>query len=263
MLRAARERQGLTLRHLSETTKISRSVLAAIEANDVGQLPGGLFIRAFVRSYAAEVGLDPEQTVDAFLEAYPEQRHDTVIRPRDEPGGSLHGQKQPGMAGTAIALLVISVIVIGLLLFFGLRSSTGSDGEGEIVVDDVVADAASPSAEVAPQAALPPPAGSPFVAAPASPATEPAAGRPLTLAVHPTALCWVTVTVDGERVFAGVMGAGERTVYEAMSQILLNVGDAGVFGFSINQQPGRALGGAGQVVTVEIDRNNYRSFVTR
>lgn len=263
MLRVARERQGLTLQQLSETTKISPSVLTAIETNDVGQLPGGLFIRAFVRSYAAEVGLDPEQTVDALLEAYPEQRHDTVVRPRDEPAGSHHGQERSGLGGTATGLLVISVFVVGLLLYFGLRSSNGSDGDGEVVVDDAVADGAPPSVEVAPQVVPPAPAGSPFVAAPASPVVEPAASGPLTVAVHPTAPCWVSVTIDGERVFAGVVGAGEREVYEASSQIVLNVGDAGVFDFSINQQPGRALGDAGQVVTVEIDRDNYRSFVTR
>ena len=39
--------------------------------------------------------------------------------------------------------------------------------------------------------------------------------------------------------------------------------DAGVFEFSINQRPGRSLGGRGQVVTVEIDRANYRSFLMR
>ena len=260
MLRAARERRGLTLRQLSEITKISPSVLTALEANDVGQLPGGLFIRAFVRSYAAEVGLDPERTVDALLEAYPAQRHDTVVRPHDGPAGSVHGQKQPGLARTAIGLLIISVIVVELLLFFGLRGSNGSDGEGEIAaVDDVVADRAGPSVDVAP----PPRAGSQSVAAPASPVIEPAAGGSLTVAVHPTAPCWVSLMIDGEPVFAGVVGAGEREVYEADRQIVLNVGDAGAFDFSINQQPGRSLGDPGQVVTVEIDRDNYRSFVTR
>ena len=83
------------------------------------------------------------------------------------------------------------------------------------------------------------------------------------MAVYPIAPCWVLLTIDGKRVFAGVMGAGERKVYEADRQIILNVGDAGAFRFSINQQRGRVLGEPGQVVTVEIDRNNYRNFVKR
>lgn len=264
MLRAARERRGLTLQQVSETTKISPSVLTALEANDIGQLPGGLFIRAFVRSYAAEVGLDPEHTVNALLEAYPDQRHDTDVRPRDESAGLNHSRKQPGLSRTAIGLLIISVLVVGLLLIFGLRGSDGSDGDGETVAEaDVVADGASAAADAdAPEATPPPPAGRSGGAAVFS-VTELAGDESLTVAVHPTAPTWVSLTIDGERVFAGVVAAGDRAVYEADRQIVLNVGDAGVFDFSINQQPGRALGNPGEVVTVEIDRDNYLSFVRR
>ena len=166
-LRAAREHRGLTLQQLSEATKISPSALTALEDNDVGQLPGGLFIRAFVRSYAAEVGLDPEQTVDALLKAHPDQSHDTVVRPRDKPARSDPGREQPGVAGTAIGLVIISVIVVGLLLFLSLRGNTGSDSEGAIgPIDDVVNDSGGPAGEVASSHAESPPApGRPLVAA--------------------------------------------------------------------------------------------------
>ena len=33
-------------------------------------MPGGIFIRAFVRSYAVEVGLNPEETVREFLDRF-------------------------------------------------------------------------------------------------------------------------------------------------------------------------------------------------
>jgi cytoskeleton protein RodZ len=264
MLRVARERQGLTLQQISEITKISVSVLTAIESNDISQLPGGLFIRAFVRSYASEVGLDPEQIVNALLENYPEQRYDVVVRPRDELTEFRLTRKLSIISATEIGVTVISVIVVCLLLFFGLRSSNGSGHEGEVSsIHGVVADGVSPSMEVAPlQAVLPSPANGPLVSAPGFPATDSETGEPFRVAVHPTGPCWVSVMIDGERVFAGVVGAGERTVYEVMNEIVLNVGDAGAFKFSINQQLGRALGNAGQVVTVEIDRDNYRSFVT-
>ena len=39
------------------------SALEALERNDISRLPGGIFSRAFVRSYAIEVGLDPEATI--------------------------------------------------------------------------------------------------------------------------------------------------------------------------------------------------------
>src|SRR5256885_7765094 len=74
-LRAARERRGMSLRQLAARTKISVAVLEAIERNDISRLPGGLFSRAFVRSYAVEIGLDPEEAIHDFIAQFP---HDSV-----------------------------------------------------------------------------------------------------------------------------------------------------------------------------------------
>src|SRR5437016_14651469 len=74
-LREARERRGITLREIADTTKISVSALEALERNDISRLPGGIFGRAFVRSYALEVGLDPEETIRDFMAQFP---HDSV-----------------------------------------------------------------------------------------------------------------------------------------------------------------------------------------
>src|SRR2546425_404041 len=71
-LRAARERRGGTLRQIANATKISVSVLEALERNDVKRLPGGIFGRGFVRSYAIEIGLEPEQTIQEFIAQFPD-----------------------------------------------------------------------------------------------------------------------------------------------------------------------------------------------
>src|SRR3954463_10696391 len=73
LLREARERRGVSLRQIAEKTKISVAALGALERNDISRLPGGIFSRAFVRSYAAEVGVDPEQTVREFLAQFPHE----------------------------------------------------------------------------------------------------------------------------------------------------------------------------------------------
>src|SRR5258707_10752267 len=74
-MRQAREQRGVSLRQIAERTKISVSQLEALERNDISRLPGGIFSRAFVRSYAAEIGVDPEQTVREFLSQF---SHDSV-----------------------------------------------------------------------------------------------------------------------------------------------------------------------------------------
>ena len=52
MLREARERRGLSLRQIANSTKIAMMTLEALERNDIARLPGGIFSRSFVRAYA-------------------------------------------------------------------------------------------------------------------------------------------------------------------------------------------------------------------
>src|SRR3954468_21057749 len=70
-LRDARERRGVSLRQIANATKISVAALEALERNDISRLPGGIFSRAFVRSYAIEIGLDPEPTIQEFIAQFP------------------------------------------------------------------------------------------------------------------------------------------------------------------------------------------------
>lgn len=70
-LKDARERRGISLRQVADSTKISIGVLQALERNDISQLPGGVVGRGFVRSFATAVHLDPEVVVAEFVEQFP------------------------------------------------------------------------------------------------------------------------------------------------------------------------------------------------
>lgn len=65
-LRQERERKGLSLEQVSAQTRIRVSYLEAIEADRLETIPGGFFSRAFVRQYAAAVGLSEEQIARAM-----------------------------------------------------------------------------------------------------------------------------------------------------------------------------------------------------
>ena len=85
-LREARERRGVSLRQIANATKISVAALDALERNDISRLPGGIFSRAFVRSYAVEVGLDPEKTIQAFIAEFPHDAALTAGQPTSDGG---------------------------------------------------------------------------------------------------------------------------------------------------------------------------------
>ena len=109
-LRDSRERSGLSLRQIADTTKFSVPTLDALERNRVDRLPDGIYRRAIVRSYAAEVGLDPEKTLQAFLAAFPQDpatcpRAMAPVTPRG-PGRVLRA-----ILGAGAALLPVLAVV--------------------------------------------------------------------------------------------------------------------------------------------------------
>ena len=69
-LRTERESRGIGLETISDSTKISSRYLAALEEDHFEQLPGGVFNKGIVRSYARVVGLDEELWVGRYMEAY-------------------------------------------------------------------------------------------------------------------------------------------------------------------------------------------------
>src|SRR5207245_3736177 len=59
----ARESKGISLDRIAAETRISTRFLLAIENEEFHLLPGGIFNRGFVRTYAEKVGVDPDQAV--------------------------------------------------------------------------------------------------------------------------------------------------------------------------------------------------------
>ena len=86
-LKADRERRGITLESIAASTKISQSLLAALERDDVSKWPQGIFRRAFIREYAACVGLPPEPLVAEFVQLFGDEH---------APAGERHASPAPG-----------------------------------------------------------------------------------------------------------------------------------------------------------------------
>ena len=84
-LQQQRERQGLTLAAIAESTKIGRHLLASLERGDLSRWPGGIYRRAFVRAYASAIGLSPEPTLSEFVRLFPEPGQDPPALPDDDP----------------------------------------------------------------------------------------------------------------------------------------------------------------------------------
>jgi hypothetical protein len=71
-LRQQRERQHIALSAIAEQTKIKLSLLEGLERDDLSHWPAGIFRRAFVRSYAGAIALEPDVVVREFVELHPD-----------------------------------------------------------------------------------------------------------------------------------------------------------------------------------------------
>jgi cytoskeletal protein RodZ len=219
--------------------------LEALERSDLTRLPGGIFTRAFVRAYAKEVGLDPDRTIQEFVAELPPEA--AAVNSRTamiEEGARLESDRQA--ATTAIRLALVSAPIIGLVIYYG--------GSRTPTVPDV---SAVPVVEA--EMPAPPAVQEPAVSASVAEAVPAPTG--LRMDIAPRASCWVSVTADGERVFSGMMAAGEARSVVAKEQILVSVGDAGAFAYTLNGRPGRALGAPGDVVSTRITPSNLSEFI--
>jgi cytoskeletal protein RodZ len=120
-LREARERRSLSLRQIANATKISMITLEALERNDIKRLPGGIFSRGVVRSYALEVGLDPESTIEEFMGQFPHDSvtagHPTTTQIEDHEAVESNRR----MASTFLRLILISIPVAAFVIYFAMH----------------------------------------------------------------------------------------------------------------------------------------------
>ena len=278
-LREARERRGVTLRQIANATKISVGQLDSLEKNNISKLPGGIFSRAFVRSYALEVGLDPETTIQDFIAQFP---HDSVTighpaSDRVEDNDALEGHRR--MAGTFLWLLVVSVPVAAAVLYFSVTNrlvappptaektvaapTHQAPAVAAVSTSEPPAPASSPTSAgvpAAPPNVAPDRPGSGAVAL-AAPAATPPVGEVLLVGLSVRRPCWVSASVDGQKVIDRLLEVGERRTLEVRRELVITAGDASAVALIFNGAEARLIGKSGEVVTTRFDLNSFKSFL--
>src|SRR6476646_6572419 len=95
-LRREREMRGSTLDEITESTKIARRHLEALETERFDQLPGGVFNKGFVRAYARFLGIDEDRAVADYSAAtneQPEPEDKFPLEIHDEPDRELNPRR--------------------------------------------------------------------------------------------------------------------------------------------------------------------------
>lgn len=67
-LRRIREGKSISLAEISDQTKITKPILAALEAERYAELPNArIYVTGFTRCVAEELGLDPDEVAESYV----------------------------------------------------------------------------------------------------------------------------------------------------------------------------------------------------
>lgn len=124
VLQRAREEKGITLDDIQRITKIQRRYLEAIERGHFHVLPGHFYARAFIKSYAEAVGLDPNHIMSHFQTDLPAQPPtEQVERLRRRRVASANNPLQAGRWVTKTLLVLFIALIVGVIYIAVVNSN--------------------------------------------------------------------------------------------------------------------------------------------
>jgi cytoskeletal protein RodZ len=121
-LAQAREARGISLRELSDQTRIARRYLEAIETDDYKELPGGIFNRSFIKAYAKAVGYNEAEAVSAYTEIARAHGETPDELPTSRQSSRIYMDGDTSRSPLITALLSLVILaIISLGIYAGLH----------------------------------------------------------------------------------------------------------------------------------------------
>lgn len=111
-LREAREGRGYTISEVAEQTRISPLYIESIENDDYSALPGGIFNKGFVKSFAKFVGLNEQEALQDYSNLLARSE---AAQPDDQKPYKPQVLTDDGPGRSMIPTLIGAVVILGLL----------------------------------------------------------------------------------------------------------------------------------------------------
>lgn len=287
-LRSVRESRGVTLEAMSRMTKIRRVFLEGIETGDFHVLPERIYGEAFIKSYAAQVGVDPgpiiaryrkflkmpepeqvqkkaDKAAEGKKEAKPEKPVPAVVdagpRPAEKPQSVTGSRSLPRkrFSRMAVSLVLSAAVICGGFLYF-LLSDEPPRPEQVALKERQAAPAPSGLAKTDQPAAgsqqtegSPAPGTAP-ASAPAQPAeVKPAASQSNKLVIQASELTWISITEDENQSYQIMLRPGDN-LERVAGRFVIDIGNAGGISLNLNGEDLGVPGQRGQVVHLILPR---------
>ena len=139
-LKRERESRGVPLEEISGATKIHIRFLKALEENSFDQLPGEVFIKGYIRSYANIIGSDVEELLNIYKESVEFNKQENC----PQETASFKTQPKTFLAYGLLILVAAGFLFgVGVLIKNGIGDSSGKSEEKNVPLLQIQAGAAN------------------------------------------------------------------------------------------------------------------------
>lgn len=245
LLAERRQAMGASLADVEGATLIRSAYIEAVEKGNYNLVPGQIYVKLYVKSYASFLGMDPQQAaemLDKEMAVYNGFSDENGSSGNDSSSLSkaqkkeriMQLRRQAARKRTLLTALVIVALTALVLIIFFL--SGGKLGGGDAAP---VAPPSSDAGQSLPPAATVEPVN--------QTAAEPSGTDAVATYAHNLTMnfnddCWIRAYADGEKVREGIFRNGDSVELKAEQGIWVRMGNAGGAGLIYN---GKDLGSPG------------------
>lgn len=255
-----REKRKITLDDVAKATKIGARLLQAIEEEKFDQLPGGMFNKAFVRSYARHLGLNEDQAAAEYTEIYRAKHPVDPLADPDAEGRKILEQRaarvrqeRPRLervpwrkAAAALLLVAFGFAVWGSYWRF-IKSSNRAEARKQKPAKVAEPPRQAPVPQVVEASA--PTESQPQPTQAALENSQPAPGS-FEVLIRAREDSWIHIKVDGRDLPEETLAANTEKSIHANSEVVVKAGNVGAVDFWFNGQKLPAQGELDQVKTI-------------
>jgi hypothetical protein len=111
-LRQAREENGISVSEVAEQTRIAPLYIESIDNDDYRSLPGGIFNRGFVKSYAKYVGIDEQEALLDYARLLNDTEGNDVEEVKTYRPQVLTDDR---MTSSMLPTLILAAVILGIM----------------------------------------------------------------------------------------------------------------------------------------------------
>lgn len=274
----------ISLEDLQEVTKIRKRYLEAIEEGNYKVLPGNFYVRAFIKSYAEAVGLDPNEVLQMYQNVIPATETEKVEPIRTTRTSTTRNTERIGKWASNIMVISFVVLILGIIYYFMSINYKGTSDASNNLPKQIT-DKIEPAAPKTDNGGTPGTGANgggqlaqtqpePIAAAPVAPAPEPKNEVKLVKSERGTDFyavsgtdklkievkvvgdeCWMKIDELGtsrQQLHEGILKNGEVKSWELANPAYLRFGKASAMEIVINGQS-YPVGNQANVKNVQVD----------